>query len=580
MTPLIQSRVKFGPFEADLTTRELWRNGVRLKCGGQPFEILIALADHPGQLVSRDELRKRIWSADTFVDFNHGLNAAVNKLREALCDSPEDPRYIETLPRRGYRFIAKVEHVQVEVEGEIQAPRAEPAEAVSAGPPAPPAAWQPPRTPQPWNRPFVEEGWQSSVAVRRQTLVHLLALVAPLLLLIVGVSGFFWSRWSSSHPTAEEIENFQKQGAEAARKETEFQRKQQEERNGSVASMAENPARSDAKRLLIAKPPAPGTAVAAEHPPVDLRPSPSEESFLLRMTRPAGTVLLLPEAPDDDKPSILRVDLGHQDGSRSVARILRGWDAVGGPQPSPDGKKLAFMAGHTNSTEIWVCNIDGSSPKRLTSLSSAGTPRWSPDSRWIAFDSDGRYGHSGIYIVAADGGTVQAVVQNEANNSVPSWSRDGRYIYFASNRGSVWEGDQVWKVPFSGGEAVQITRHGGFSAYESTDGQTLYYAKTRYQNPEIWQVPATGGDETRVALVHPTTWASWAITKDGILLLSDYHSSASQLEYFDFDTRSVHALATLAKASFWLAASADGSSVWYSELTDTQARQVFTASMN
>ena len=116
MTPLIQSRVKFGPFEADLTTRELWRNGVRLKCGGQPFEILIALADHPGQLVSRDELRKRIWSADTFVDFNHGLNAAVNKLREALCDSPEDPRYIETLPRRGYRIIAPLEKASGRVE--------------------------------------------------------------------------------------------------------------------------------------------------------------------------------------------------------------------------------------------------------------------------------------------------------------------------------------------------------------------------------------------------------------------------------------------------------------------------------
>src|SRR5271170_6424371 len=93
MTDLIQPLLRFGPYEMDRNTHELRKSGMRVKISGQPFEILSALLERPGQLVSRDELRKRIWSDDTFVDFSHGLNAAVNKLREALCDSAEEPRY-------------------------------------------------------------------------------------------------------------------------------------------------------------------------------------------------------------------------------------------------------------------------------------------------------------------------------------------------------------------------------------------------------------------------------------------------------------------------------------------------------
>ena len=110
MTNLISpNRVRFGPYEADLHTHELWKFGTKVKLVGQPFAILRVLISKPGELVTRDELRERLWPGETFVDFNHGLNAAVNKLRDVLCDSADDPKYVETLPRRGYRFIAKVE---------------------------------------------------------------------------------------------------------------------------------------------------------------------------------------------------------------------------------------------------------------------------------------------------------------------------------------------------------------------------------------------------------------------------------------------------------------------------------------
>ena len=105
----MSSRVRFGPFEADLKTGELWREGERLRVQEQPFQVLALLLARPGDLVTRDEIRQKLWPADTFVDFDHSLNTAINKLREALGDSAAKPQYIETLARRGYRFVGKVD---------------------------------------------------------------------------------------------------------------------------------------------------------------------------------------------------------------------------------------------------------------------------------------------------------------------------------------------------------------------------------------------------------------------------------------------------------------------------------------
>jgi cholera toxin transcriptional activator len=104
---------RFGTYELDAGTGELRKDGkTRPRLQGQPFEILLDLLDHPGEIVSRDELRQRLWPADTFVDYDHSLNTAVNKLREALNDSADNPRFIQTIPRRGYRFVAPVEKLE------------------------------------------------------------------------------------------------------------------------------------------------------------------------------------------------------------------------------------------------------------------------------------------------------------------------------------------------------------------------------------------------------------------------------------------------------------------------------------
>jgi TolB-like protein/DNA-binding winged helix-turn-helix (wHTH) protein/Flp pilus assembly protein TadD len=106
--------LRFGLFELDLRSGELWKQGRKIRLEGQPVQILICLLERSGELVTRDELRERLWPVDTYVNFEHGLNAAVKRLRRALNDSADNPRFVETLPRRGYRFLAPVESVKAD----------------------------------------------------------------------------------------------------------------------------------------------------------------------------------------------------------------------------------------------------------------------------------------------------------------------------------------------------------------------------------------------------------------------------------------------------------------------------------
>lgn len=102
---------RFGAFAADLRTGELRKHDRKIRLARHPFQILSMLIETPGELLTRDEIRSKLWPADTFVDFEHGMNSAIRKLRDALGDTAKQPRFIETLPRRGYRFIAAVEKI-------------------------------------------------------------------------------------------------------------------------------------------------------------------------------------------------------------------------------------------------------------------------------------------------------------------------------------------------------------------------------------------------------------------------------------------------------------------------------------
>jgi Tol biopolymer transport system component len=231
------------------------------------------------------------------------------------------------------------------------------------------------------------------------------------------------------------------------------------------------------------------------------------------------------------------------------------------PHFSPDGKKIAFESDRLGSAEIWVCDSDGGNCGELTSLhGTAGTTAWSPDGRYLAFEFHPGE-HAEIYIVELPAGIPWLLTTIPgADNLAPSWSRDGKWLYFTSKHGS--GPFQLWKIALSGGRPVQITRNGGLDAVESSDDRFLYYSK--YEAGGIWRMPLSSGAETRV-LDRPSgpEWPNWALSKNGIYFIDDSESSAS-VEFFDFLTRKTTRISKLDKPTRWgLALAPDGRSLLY-----------------
>ena len=221
------------------------------------------------------------------------------------------------------------------------------------------------------------------------------------------------------------------------------------------------------------------------------------------------------------------------------------------PQISPDGERIAFESNRSGSPEVWVCDRDGRGSVRLTSFVdlNAGSPCWSPDGRWIAFDA-APDGNPDIYVISADGGSPRRLTTEGSGENLPSWSRDGKWIYFTSNRTGIY---QVWKAPDAGGEAVQVTQKGGYAAFESLDGQFVFYAKpdgSPGDLPAVWRVPAEGGEEVAVLdSPRPVSFGAWAVVEQGIYFLDVERSEALAaegfLKFFHFDTGRVTRIASL-----------------------------------
>ncbi len=213
------------------------------------------------------------------------------------------------------------------------------------------------------------------------------------------------------------------------------------------------------------------------------------------------------------------------------------------PEYSPSGNKIAFMSTRSGSREIWVCDADGSHPVQLTTFQGppTGTPHWSPDERTIAFDSRAS-GNSSIYLVSAEGGVPVRLTVDKSENVIPSWSADGRIIYFVSDRDGQ---EQVWKMPASNSRTnaapTRVTEHGGRNAMESADGRDLYYWRAGW----IYRRAAAGGPETR--LVEAGAWGHWVARDSGIFILNDEAKPNPVIERFDPNTGKRIRIATLDK---------------------------------
>jgi Tol biopolymer transport system component len=218
--------------------------------------------------------------------------------------------------------------------------------------------------------------------------------------------------------------------------------------------------------------------------------------------------------------------------------------------------------------ELWISDRDGSNPFQVTAMNGIGTPRWSPNGRSIAFDVGFR-DRGAIFVVDLPGGVPRPFAQDGSDNLVPNWSRDGSWVYFASNRTGLW---QVWKAPARGGPAIQVTTHGGFAAYPSFDGKDLYYSKDNLPDPEVWRVSVDGGLETRVPQVRPADWASWTPVQKGIYFVAKDVNQQPIVMFFDFANSQDRKITTLDKQPFWFSASPDGNSMLYEHLDQENSR--------
>jgi len=731
MTSLEPHRVRFGPFEADLDTHELWKNGVRVKLGGQPFEILALLLRKPGQMVSREELQKELWAADTFVDFNHGLNAAVNKLRETLADSAEEPKYVETLPRRGYRFVGKVETV-LATAGPLELDAKVNAAAMTPPPPVPILSI----TDNLASGDVAEDAGRIRFRSwpRIAVVTGSIAIAAVIFIVVLSTWPVLSERW---HQNREEAE-VQAREAESSRVSTlvpdpasdpaispdgklvAFRRNSYapggagifvtSSENKSVMQLTQHPGdccpawSPDGKNLAFTRIAADEYAIyivsakggtprkISHEDPRKKRgelawtpdgkfiafsgdsPRGGSQIFLLSVEDSSVHAITEPQGQDRDwgpafspdgaqmafvrgngagfpeevyvmplaggaahqltneRAAIMGPPTWSQDGASVIFSSTKGGDPAlwtipanggaaarmegtgtatwhpvvakesghmaaqkilrssgvyclpvngepgknapavvtatngrnEGPQLSPDGRRLVFMSDRSGYMDIWVSNRDGSSVVQLTNLHGSGTPRWSPDGLWIAFDSTAAGGPSAVWVISSMGGVPRALVKDKFENLVPSWSHDGKWVYFGSTRSGK---DQVWKVPAEGGTPVQVTHDGGFAALESVDGATLYFAKSRYDNPELYQIPVAGGAERPLpGTVRPRSWAAWGPTSRGIFFAPpEGGHGGSSIDFYDFQTRLARQISLLDRSPFWLSASADGKEVFFNQ---------------
>jgi Tol biopolymer transport system component/DNA-binding winged helix-turn-helix (wHTH) protein len=640
--------VRFGAFELDLRTGELRKHGIRLRLQGQPFQVLQALLERPGELITREEIQRRIWADNTFVDFDQSLNRAVNKVREALGDSADNPRYIETMARRGYRFIAPVEGPPKLVAPTVAVPVSHPAAVgkpwgkiawVAAGvlAAAGTGAWlMRDRTPLPLQRvvplttfagweglpTFSPDGnhvaftWNGERGDNFDVYVKMVGNVTALRLTSDPASDVF-PAWS---PDGRQIAFYSARGGGGI-----YLVSPDGGPERKLADLVTNsrPAwTADGQYLLVSKPyrerdPATGDGalflipVASEGPPRQILAPPRgtwyrDPAFApdgrslafasctgaagvpgcslqvavwqaglvpagkpRQITQPSGTIVGVAWTPDGSsliyalsmdaiRKHLWRVDIrnGKEPERLEVAgggarypaidfkagrlafersyetdniwRLERGGKPAPfltsssaedrNPQYSPDGRRIAFESSRqVDSLAIWVANADGTGLVQVTNIGSSwsGTPRWSPDGRWLAFDARGKDGGWDVWVVEASGSSPRQLTHGPADNVVPSWSRDGTSIYFASRRSGQPE---IWRIPAGGGTAVQMTQNGGHTAFESTDGKTLYYTLSVGGAEGLYAKPLPGGEEKQV-VKEGVTLRGFAVFSDGVYYL-------------------------------------------------------------
>jgi Tol biopolymer transport system component len=269
--------------------------------------------------------------------------------------------------------------------------------------------------------------------------------------------------------------------------------------------------------------------------------------------------------------NIWRVD---SDGAKTKARILvTSTREQYAPSISPDGRRVVFSSNRSGSDEIWICDSDGSNAQQLTSFGGAltGTPRWSPDGKQIVFDSRVA-GEANVYVIDANGGVPRKLETGTRMNSLPSWSHDGRWIYFAS--GSTHSNLTLWRVGASGGHAVQLTKTASIMPIESPDGQYVYFVRFTEGKFRLWRMGPDGSGESMMNAMPPlnSDGYEWSPFESGIYFYA-YKDGKAEIDLLDLPTSRVRRISTLDKPPApWLgglSVSPDGKWFLYSRVDET-----------
>ncbi|HXE89857.1 MAG TPA: LpqB family beta-propeller domain-containing protein [Terriglobales bacterium] len=437
--------IRFGVYSADLRAGELRKSGVKVKLQEQPFQILAMLLERPGEVVTREELRKRLWPADTFVDFDHSLNTAVKKLREALGDDADNPRFVETLHRRGYRFIAPVGGL------------AGNGSAAGAGM-APETAAQVPVT-------------SGRTASEKVSPAIVLALLVALL-----AAGTVYMLW---RPAMQEMP----QAAMPAMQVVPFT-----SAPGAEFTPAFSP---DGKHIAY------GAADADQQP--DLYVQLVGASSQLRLTQTPDAAEASPTwSPDGRYLAFMR----YREGESSLMVIpalggaertlYRTRERAGVPAWSPDGKYIAFTekTGAEKPLALFLLSLDTLERRQLThpdrQHEGDSDARFSPDGRQVAFLRETRE-TADIYTVAVEGGEPRRITFQNALIIGLDWTPDGRQIIFASFGGAT---ARLWRVPVTGGEpqSLGVGGEGALSPTVAPQGNRLAYVQHEW-DADIVRIP-------------------------------------------------------------------------------------------
>lgn len=289
---------------------------------------------------------------------------------------------------------------------------------------------------------------------------------------------------------------------------------------------------------------------------------------------PHGNRLAYTQSLDD--MNIWGLELSESGQPTAKRQIIASTFRDSDPAYAPDGRRIAFASGRSGGFGIWVCNRDGTDPRLLFDGGAyvSGSPRWSPDGRWLAFDSrfhaSGKGGVPEVYLVNAKGGGLRRLTSGPGGAVAPSWSHDGRWIYFGSTQTGRME---IWKALVAGDAAIQITQHGGFEAFETEDGRYLYYLRAR-TTPGIWRVPSGGGEEVALPQRNQAgLWRSWGLAGHRIYYTTAMPPLGARVEFLDLTTGATREIAPITGALEvtipGLAVSADGRSLLYAQYDES-----------